>query len=209
MFKRQILQNNTTYQRKKIIIDYWTGLRTLLPRFPSIILLFFSQQCAGLVVGCMMISVCYWGNILTTIHLLSHLTAWDLLNLHVCRLCEEMAYPEEIDNIQIPQWKVPLTYWLKIEYLLLLKFRIFLLEASSSCHTLFSHSHLQGIKMPTPYVRQIFTINSRKRSKLHFNEIQIRRRKSVLFISPHKSYLFIFVSLCFSPFTKAKRANII
>lgn len=97
-FKRQILQNNTTYQWKKIIIDYWTGLRTLLPRFPSIILLFFfgSQQCAGLVVGCMMISVCYWGNILTTIHLLSHLTAWDLLNLHVCRLCEEMAYPEEI-----------------------------------------------------------------------------------------------------------------
>lgn len=98
---------------------------------------------------------------------------------------------------------------LKKEYLLLLKFRIFILEASSSCHTLFSHSHLQGIKMPTPYIRQIFTINNRKRSKLHFNEIQIRRRKSVLFISPHKSYLFIFVSLCFSPFTKAKRANII
>lgn len=126
---------------------------------PLFCFFFFSQQCAGLVVGCMMISVCYWGNILTTIHLLSHLTAWDLLNLHVCRLCEEMAYPEEIDNIQIPQWKVPLTYWLKIEYLLLLKFRIFILEASSSCHTLFSHSHLQGIKMPSGKSLQLTTEN--------------------------------------------------
>lgn len=157
-----------------------------------------------------MVSVCHWGNTLTAIHLLSHLTAWDLLNLHVCRLCEEMAYPEEIHWHPNSTVKGPTHLLVKKRVpTATKKCRIFILEASSSCHTLFSHSHLQGIKMPTPYVRQIFTINNRKRSKLHFNEIQIRRRKSVLFISPHKSYLFIFVSLCFSPFTKAKRANII